>query len=469
MSLLPLFLEVDDVSVLVVGGGAAADRKVRALVSSGATVTVLSPVLAQELAARVDRREITHRAETFHEGLDPEDYRLVIAAAGASRNAAVSAWARRHRLWVNAVDDPPNCSALWPAVVDRGELKVAIGTGGGAPVLARQLRARIEQLLPDRIGELVALARRFRDRVAARLSNFDARRSFWERALESWEFAGAEDRWQALLDERAGSAPPSMGEVILVGGGPGAADLLTLRALQVLQTAEVIVHDRLVSPDVLGRARRDARFIAVGKAPGGPCVSQDAINEILIEEARAGHLVCRLKGGDPSVFGRGGEELEALREAGIRASIVPGITAALACAASLKTSLTHREMAHALVLASAHGHDERAMAELASLAGERRTLAIYMGVRQLSVLRATLLARGLPPDLPVALVQEAGRAGERRFHATLETVVNVAREVALRSPALVLVGEVFRAREESGAASDTPARSGTEPAAVATG
>lgn len=439
MTTLPLFLELRDVPVLVVGEGVAAQRKLTALVEAGARVTWVgsagAPPGALARLTRIHRLPGPFRADQ----LEPR-FQLAIAAAPGPVNAAVAAWARSQGIWVNAVDDPDHCTALWPAIVDRAPVRIAIGTEATAPVLARRIRELLEQLLPERLGAVAALAGRLRKKVAQRLPEA-ARRAFWERLFR--ELPDNPEAFRTAADAAlAHSGPSHVGHIDFVGAGPGDPDLLTLQAARVLQSADVIVHDRLVDARVLKRARRDATFIPVGKQPGGPCTSQAEINRILIAEARRGRGVCRLKGGDPMVFGRLGEELDAVRQAEIPFRVVPGITAALGAAAAGGLTLTHRNHAHALVLATAHGADDAAFEELADLAGTQRTLAVYMGVARLAQLRAALLARKLPPDLPIRIVENASREKERQLSTSLGELTRVARQYRLRSPAMLIIGEV---------------------------
>ena len=434
MKLLPLFLDLDQVPVLVIGRGDAMERRVAALRTVGARVYLVAPT-AVAGRRREGVIELGERLPPNWAGeLRP---RLVVLAGAAPDTAdAVSEVARDHGIWVNAVDDPQRCSAVWPAVVDRAPIRVAIGSDGSAPVLVRRIRERIEALLPSSLGALAQLAGSMRARVAARYLSLVDRRRFWEWALADWRFTPATARrWE----QRLAGTVPGAGRVDLVGAGPGDPDLLTLRALQVLQRADVILHDRLVDPRILDRARRDARLVAVGKAATGDSASQSDINALMLELAATGHHVCRLKGGDPLVFGRAGEEIQALRSAGIEHAVVPGITAALAAAAGAALPLTHRDQAHALVLAAGHGQDHRALAELAALAGPARTLAIYMGVGELPrICRA--LAERLPAATPVCAVENASRDDQRVLTSTLATLLSDARAFALRPPAMLLIG-----------------------------
>ncbi|MDX1569458.1 MAG: siroheme synthase CysG [Xanthomonadales bacterium] len=459
MSSLPLFLELEGVPVLLVGSGPAALRKLGQLAATGARITVLAGSDQPPPAAWRNHHKVAWKAKPFDREMPNPGYRLIVTAAEPATNAQVAAWGEEHAIWVNAVDDPRHSTTTWPAIVDRSPIQVAIGSGGAAPVLARRIRELLERLLPERLGAVAEVARRLRGRVARRLAPA-YRRPFWEGLFDP--LPEDPERFREAAEQAlTQGCRPRVGRVDLVGAGPGDPDLLTLRAQRVLQTADVIVHDRLVDARILARGRRDALYISVGKAPGRQGTSQDAINRLLIDRARRGEHVCRLKGGDPTVFARAGEELAALAKAEIPHQIVPGITAAIGSAASLGISLTHRDRAHALVLATAQGKDEDALQELASLAGSGRTLAVYMGVTRLRELQHRLLERGVPGDLPAAIVENASRPEERRFWTNVNDLVREAEKVRLASPALIIVGAT--AERPAASAKSTGSRSRARP------
>lgn len=450
MNRLPFFVDARDIPMLVIGGGAVAARKCRWLLRAGANVAVLSPVINQEISRMRDAGEVRHIAQRFALDYIPDrTFRLVVAATNDTEvNRSIRHWCDERGIWLNAVDDRQHSNAIFPAVVDRSPIQIAISSDGESPVLARQIRERIEAMLPVATGAIARAMGRLRDRLKRRLMSLDERRLIMERAArDAWN--ASEDALERIVDTAARSEK-SDGRVLLVGAGPGDPDLLTLKALSALQTADVIVHDRLVSPAILDRARRDAEFIPVGKAPGGPCVTQEEINRIIVREALAGKLVCRLKGGDPGVFGRVGEEAATLTAEGIPFSIVPGITAAVAAAASAGVGLTHRDHAHALVFATGHGKDDAAMDELAELAGNRRTLAIYMGVRRMRAFVAAMLRRSMARTTPVLIVESASTSNERRLTTTLAELPAFAQSHGVQSPALIVVGEVAAAARVTG-------------------
>ena len=449
--LFPAFLDLRGRKVLVVGGGKVALRKTEALLATGAAVAVGAPSLIPDL----ERLSATGHVDMLLGSFDPawlDDAWLVIAATDdPATNRAVAAEAEQRRIWANIVDDAPLCSFQVPARIERGPVQIAISSGGGAPMLARHLRERLETQIDESIGTLGTLLVRHRRHLRERIADTGARRRFFEQLLggdvPTLLRRGAVDEAErlllALVDAFAhASGAASTGRVALVGAGPGDAGLLTLRGLRLLNEADVILHDRLVSRDVLELARRDAERIEVGKEAGHHHVSQDGIHALMLEHARAGKRVVRLKGGDAFVFGRGGEELEFLREHGIDYEVVPGITAALACAAYAGIPLTHRDHAQSVRFVTAHTKDENDGLDWAGFARSGQTLAFYMGVSGLARIRARLLAHGKSAATPCALVENGSRPEQRVVLATLDTLPDAARRHDVRSPALLFVGEV---------------------------
>ncbi|HWJ04563.1 MAG TPA: siroheme synthase CysG, partial [Steroidobacteraceae bacterium] len=394
----------------------------------------------------------------LHETFRPEHLDgilLAIAATDdAALNARVAALGRERNVLVNVVDDAEHSAFIVPAIVDRSPLVVAISSGGVAPVLARLVRERIEALLDGSFGALAQLLERWRPRIKTALPDVHARRRFYERVvrgrvgalLRGQDAAGAETALAAELAAQDGR--PAIGSVVLVGAGPGDAGLLTLNALRALQEADVVLHDRLVSQEVLDLARRDAEKISVGKAARGHSVSQERIHELMLEHARRGRRVVRLKGGDPFIFGRGGEELEYLRAHDIPFEVVPGITAALACGAYSGIPLTHRDHAQSLRLVTAHCGESIDTLDWAALAQDRQTVALYMGVAGLGTIRREFLAHGRAPGTPVAIVENGSRREQRVLLATLDDLEAIGRDASVRSPALVIIGEVAALAED---------------------
>ncbi len=442
----PLFLDLAGASVLVVGGGDAAVAKLRLLLASGAVPRVVAPAPSEALAALAEERGLAVHRREFEPG-DLDGARLCYVAVEDGAEAVVAA-ARLRGVLVNAVDQPALCDFTTPAIVQRGRIAIAISTSGVAPALARAVRARIEAAIPQGYGALAAFCAKWRARAAETFGR-DDRRRFWDAVLGGPEAAailrGSEAEADALMHERlAARRASSAGRASLVGAGPGDPELLTIKALRALQEADVILYDRLIGPAVLDLARRDARRIDVGKRCGRHAMSQEAINRLMLRFAQEGLHVVRLKGGDPFVFGRGGEELDALRAAGVPVEVVPGVTAACAAAAGLQAPLTHRGVARSLHFVTAHGkeaglppHDWRALAEMGG------TLAVYMGVRTLPALTSALLEAGRGAGTPAVAIENATLPNERRVAGTLSTIAEAVRAAGLDGPTLVLIGEVL--------------------------
>jgi uroporphyrin-III C-methyltransferase / precorrin-2 dehydrogenase / sirohydrochlorin ferrochelatase len=447
MKLYPLFADLSHRAVLVVGGGAVAERKIAALLGAQAQVTVNAPTLTPQLQRWVAAGRIAHRRDAFQESWLDRVWLVVAATSDVELNRVIATFAGLRRIFVNVVDDAALSSFHVPAVVDRAPLTIAISSGGEAPMLARLLRERLETLLDHSLGALATLAARLRRRIRLRHPDLAARRRFYEslftgQVASLLRQARPEQARQAAEQALATTPAASTGSVVLVGAGPGDPGLLTLRALRALNEADVILHDRLVSAEVLELARRDAERIEVGKQAGHHHTTQDGIHALLLQHAQAGHRVVRLKGGDPFVFGRGGEELEFLRDRGIPYEVVPGITAAVACAAYAGVPLTHRDHAQSVRFVTAHCQSSRDTLDWAALAQERQTLAVYMGVAELAELRARLIEHGSAPSTPFALIENGSRPEQRVITGTLANLAERAAFHAVRSPALLILGEV---------------------------
>ncbi|WP_421996150.1 siroheme synthase CysG [Reyranella sp.] len=450
MQSFPIFLTLQDRAVLVVGGGEAAARKAELLLAAGARVSLIADTVVGEIAQLIAEARVSWAGRVFDDH-DLDGMALVIVAtADEALQARVSHAARQRSLPVNVVDRPALSSFIMPAIVDRAPVTIAISTGGAAPALARRLRAEIERALPATIGRLARFADIFREQVRRTLERPRDRRRFWDRvfagrigelALAGDEIAARRELIRLLDSARTETA--SLGMVHLVGAGPGDPDLLTMKAHRLLQQADIVVHDRLVSPEVLALARRDAERLYVGKRRGDHRLTQTEINDRLISLARAGNSVVRLKGGDPLVFGRGGEEIEALVAAGIPVEVVPGITAALGCAASAAIPLTHRDHARSCVFVTGQLRDGTIALDWPMLARPRQTVVIYMGVENLGLIAARLEEHGLPADTPVALVENGTTSRERRVVGTLATIEGQAARARLTGPTLCMIGEVI--------------------------
>ncbi|MFC0678824.1 siroheme synthase CysG [Lysobacter korlensis] len=448
-ALFPMFADLNGRTVLVVGGGTVARRKVAALLEAGAHVVVGAPALAPELSELAASGRIDHRVGAFEAGWLDDAWLAVAATDDVQTNRAVAAAGEARRIWVNVVDDAELSSYQVPARIERGPLQIAISSGGGAPMLARHLREKLETQLDESLGALAQLLADSRQRIRTRLPDLQARRRFFDRLLAGpvpgLLRRGAHLAAVRALDEALATADTGQraaGRVALVGAGPGDAGLLTLRALRLLNEADVILYDRLVSPEVLALARRDAELVEVGKQAGGQSVTQERIHELLLEHARAGRHVVRLKGGDSFVFGRGGEELEVLHAHGIPFEVVPGITAALACGAYAGIPLTHRGYAQSVRFVTAHCKDSADTLDWQNLAAGRQTLAIYMGVAGLETLRDRLVAHGRAASTPFAIVENGSRPEQRVITGTLADLPETARTHQVKSPALLIVGEV---------------------------
>lgn len=448
MRYLPLAFDVRDRPCLIIGGGAIATRKARLLRKGGARLIVVAPDVGEELKVLV--RESggqlfqTHYREEF---LDAGG--LVIAATSdPSVNAQVSRDAQARRLPINAVDAPALCTFTFPSIVERGPISIGISSGGAAPVLARGIRAQLEALLSPRLGELANLAAGMRDAVKKAMPE-SARRGFWE-----WVFSGPvaaeveagrmKDGERLLADAlaRPDAVSPGRGEVYLVGGGPGDPDLLTFRALRLMQRADVVLYDRLVSDQVLELVRRDAERIYVGKKKQFHSVPQDDINQRLVDLALEGKKVLRLKGGDPFIFGRGGEEIDRLADAGIPFQVVPGITAASGCASYAGIPLTHRDHAQSVRFITGHLKEGELHLPWRELASPGQTLVFYMGLTGLATICRQLAQHGLPASTPAALVEKGTTREQRVVVGDLNSLPHLAEEKSVEAPALTIVGGV---------------------------
>jgi uroporphyrin-III C-methyltransferase/precorrin-2 dehydrogenase/sirohydrochlorin ferrochelatase len=458
MEYFPIFIRLAQQPVLVVGGGEVAARKIDLLLRAGAQVTVVAPELVASLAEKVASGTIEHLNVEFY----PDHLlgkRLAIAATNKRAiNAWVSTHAERLNIPVNVVDDRELSRFIVPAIVDRSPVVVAVGSSGDAPVLTRRLREKLESFLPQRLGLLATLAGKLRPVVKAKIEDAGARRRFWEKffdgTIASDVLAGREQpdadsierRIQANLANTS-AKPEATGEVVLVGAGPGDPGLLTLRALRALQNADVVLYDRLVSAEVLDLARRDAERIYVGKASGNAHVSQEGINDLLVKLAKQGRRVCRLKGGDPFIFGRGGEELEALAAEGIRFEVVPGVTAAAGCAAYSGIPLTHRDHAQALTFVTGHCKGETSNVDWELVSHPNQTVVFYMGLNHLDSIVQNLRAHGVPADRAAAVIEQGTSAQQRVVTAPIAELADRVREAGVQSPALLIVGEVTRLHE----------------------
>ena len=444
----PIFLNLKGQDCLVVGAGEIAARKIDLLARSGAQITVIAESVGETVANLQTRYPITINKMSFAV-TDLRQFKLVISATDdLASNALVANTAKAQGVPVNVVDNPGLSSFIFPAIVDRSPLVIAVSSGGAAPVLARLLRAKIETVISPAYGKLAKLAEQFRDKTKRRLATTTQRRIFWENIFQGqvaeYVFSGNEKQAEALLQQQLNDYNDSdnVGEVYLIGAGPGAADLLTFRALRLLQQADVVVYDRLVSPEILDLARRDSEKIYVGKQRHNHTVPQVTINQLLADLAKSGKRVARLKGGDPFIFGRGGEEIETLMAQGIAFQVVPGITAASGCASYAGIPLTHRDHAQSCTFVTGHLKDDCVNLNWTQLALPNQTVVIYMGLVGLTQICSALIAHGSPSDLPIALVQQGTTDSQKVVVGTLATLPTLIDNQEIKAPTIIIIGTV---------------------------
>ncbi len=454
MNFLPVFLRLADKRCLVVGGGAIALRKAEHLLRAGSRVRLVAPEIDPRLRELAGERDLEIVEREFVP-TDLDGVACVIAATDVdSVNAEVSRLAQARELPVNVVDNPALCSFIMPAMIDRSPVQIAISTGGQSPVLARLLRARLESAIPGSYGHLGRLAEEYRERVKQALPNVDKRRRFWEEILDGQAaelvFAGRLEAARELLEARLGEfdVETPRGEVYLVGAGPGDPDLLTFKALRLMQQADVVVHDRLVSAPILDMVRRDADRIYAGKARADHAMPQESINQLLVRLAREGKRVLRLKGGDPFIFGRGGEEIAELIDEGIEFQVVPGITAASGCASYAGIPLTHRDHSQACIFVTGHRREGGDDLNWEMLSHPNQTVVFYMGLDNVERICASLKAHGRAPETPAALVEKGTTTVQRVFVGDLDTLPGVIADNDVRAPTLIIVGEVVGLHEK---------------------
>ncbi|EOL9020691.1 siroheme synthase CysG [Cronobacter dublinensis] len=450
MDHLPIFCQLHNRACLLVGGGDVAERKARLLLEAGATLTVNALAFAPQFEAWAEQGMLTLAPGAFDARLLDECWLVIAATDDDEVNNAVSDAAEARRIFCNVVDAPKQASFIMPSIIDRSPLMVAVSSGGTSPVLARLLREKLEALLPQHLGKVAGYAGQLRRRVKQTFSSMSERRRFWEKFFVNDRLAQslANDDEQAvtrITDTLLNEPLDDRGEVVLVGAGPGDPGLLTIKGLQQIQQADIVVYDRLVSDDIMNLVRRDADRVFVGKRAGFHCVPQEEINQILLREAQRGKRVVRLKGGDPFIFGRGGEELETLCEAGIPFSVVPGITAASGCSAYAGLPLTHRDYAQSVRLITGHLKNGGEF-DWHNLAAEKQTLVFYMGLNQAAAIQEKLIEHGMDPAMPVALVENGTSVKQRVVTGELTGLGALAQQV--ESPSLIIVGRVVALRDK---------------------
>jgi len=456
---LPLFFDMKQKPCLVVGGGEVAARKVALLLKAQAVVTVISPKLERELSEMLEDGKFTHEAREFVDAdiIDGTERPMLIFTATDVRdvNKRVAELANERGIPVNIADDPENCSFITPSIIDRSPVQIAVSTGGASPVLARMIRTKLEGCIPAGYGRLGALVSNFREKVKAKFENVGQRRTFWESVLNSTiadrVFSGHDDEASAALQKAIDAAKPKpefQGEVYLVGAGPGDPDLLTFRALRLMQSCDVMVYDRLVSQAIRDLVRSDAELIYVGKKRDDHTMQQENINELLVRLAKEGKRVLRLKGGDPFIFGRGGEEIELLAQEGVPFQVVPGITAAAGCASYSGIPLTHRDYSQACVFVTGHLKDGTVDLNWPALAQPNQTVVFYMGLHGAPTLCKEMMAHGMPGSTPVALIQKGTRPDQKTIISTLDTLEETVKNHKFEPPTLIIVGEVVSLKEK---------------------
>jgi uroporphyrin-III C-methyltransferase / precorrin-2 dehydrogenase / sirohydrochlorin ferrochelatase len=454
MEYLPVFLDINGKKCVIVGGGSVAFRKATLLARAGARIHLVSKSVSPALQQLLKPGAHNIRVGEFV-GSDLDDASLVVAATDSrTTNETVSEYARIRNIPVNVVDEPELCSFIFPAVIERGAVSIAISSSGTSPILTRSIKEKFESQLPERTSDLADLLGSFRQRIKTLISNSRARLRFWERILDSevpeLVYSGKQEQARSAIDGmlRNHDSQSMQGEVYLVGAGPGDPDLLTLRALRLMQKADVVLFDRLVSQEILLKLRADAEKIHVGKARSKHAVEQEQINAMLVRLALEGKRVLRLKGGDPFIFGRGGEEIESLIQHHIPFQVVPGITAAAGCASYAGIPLTHRDHAHSVQFLTGHFSDSQSEPNWKNLLDSKQTLVFYMGLLNLASICAKLIEHGRESTTPVALIQQGTTRTQKVFTGTLLSLPEIVAAQEVRAPTLIIVGGVVSLREK---------------------
>ena len=453
MDIFPISLKLQQQPCLIVGGGRIAYRKAVLLAKAGAVIHVIAPEIESNLQEIVESSQGQYVQAPFSPDIQLRNYRLVIAATNYKAvNIQVFEACEAEKILVNSVDDPPHCRFMVPAIIDRSPLVVSIATNGTSPVLSRQIRTQLEASIPHGMGKLAEFSGKWRAVVKSKIENPDERRIFWEdlyaSPLKEQVFNDNIADADKLIEQALNEWKTPKGEVYLVGAGPGDPELLTLKALRLMQQADVIIYDRLVSPAILELCRRDAEKIYVGKARSNHSVPQDGINALLVEFAEKGKRVCRLKGGDPFIFGRGGEEIQELFAAGVAFQVVPGITAASGCSAYAGIPLTHRDYAQSVRFLTGHLKEGSPELPWRELVYENQTLVLYMGLVGLEKICAQLIAHGQRANMPVALISKGTTPEQKVVVGTLADIASKVSEHQIQAPTLTIIGEVVSLREQ---------------------
>ena len=455
MDYFPLFLDARKLNVLIVGAGEVAARKLELIMKTPATITVVAPWVCDTVKQLAQNEKVTLVEREFENSDLTHKDMVFIATDKGDVNQHIHDLARANKVLVNVVDNTPLCQFITPSIVDRSPIVIAMSSGGVAPVLLRYLRQKLETVLPANLSRLGAFSEKFRDKVKQTLNGVTARRYFWEDVLdgdiaemvEKGQDNKADDAFELAL-QAAAQDKKVEGQVYLVGAGPGDPDLLTFRALRLMQKADVVVYDRLVSPQILELVRRDAEKIYVGKAKSNHTLPQDDINQLMVDEAKKGNRVVRLKGGDPFIFGRGGEEIQTLIQHGIDFQVVPGITAASGASSYAGIPLTHRDHAQSVVFATGHLKNGTIDLNWPALVQKNQTAVFYMGLTGLPIICEKLIEHGLDANTPIALVQSATTEKQAVLTGTLSNIVAKQEEAQLQPPTLIIVGSVVSLLDE---------------------
>lgn len=455
MDYFPIFLKLKQQNCLVLGAGEIAARKIELLLRAQASVSVIAPEACDTVLNLHRKGRINYIDKRFDEQ-DIKEFHLIVAATNDdSINILAANLAKKHNIPINVVDNPKLCSFIFPAIIDRSPIIAAVSSGGAAPVLTRLIRARLESLIPSAYGRLAELAEKYRPMAKQKITTINQRRIFWEKVLQgpiaeqvfSGQHQDAEHQLLTSLQNYSGT-DQHIGEVYLVGAGPGDPDLLTFRALRLMQQADVVVYDRLVSDQILDLVRRDAEKIYVGKQRDNHSVPQESINDLLARLALSGKRVVRLKGGDPFIFGRGGEEIETLMQQNIHFQIVPGITAASGCACYAGIPLTHRDHAQSCTFVTGHLKDNSVNLNWDQLSAPNQTIVIYMGLVGLQQICSSLIEHGSPKDLPIAVVQQGTTSNQRIITGTLDTIASIVEQQHVSAPTLIIIGTVVKLHKQ---------------------
>ncbi|QCU90231.1 siroheme synthase CysG [Thiomicrorhabdus sediminis] len=461
MDYLPIFMNIKDQPCLIVGGGVVAARKADLFIQSGARVSVIAPELKAEMQRFLAQGKIDWVRAEFSAAIVQQNFvqalpKLVISATDEQAvNLAAYEFCQKHDIPVNVADQTEYCDFILPAIVDRSPMTIAISTGGRSPVLARVMKARLEAMIPHGFAKLTDLVGQYRDKVKDAIQSLDGRKAFWEKLLDSVfidkAVHGKAQEAQAMLEkqlENAGQFEQMPdGEVYIIGAGPGDPELMTFKAQRLLQQADVVLYDRLVSDEIVDLARREAERVYVGKKSKHHALPQEEICQLLVDYAKQGKKVARLKGGDPYIFGRGGEEVEVLASAGIDYQVVPGITAAAGCAAYADFPLTHREFSQSVALVTGHQQEGAAAIDYARLASSGDTMVFYMGIKNAPKIQAGLIAHGMTADTPAAIIEKGTRIDQKVTVTSLGKLTETINQNRIKPPALLVVGEVIKVRE----------------------